>query len=590
MTAYSKVQSVAKNVTYASERLEQLILDTTQKISAIVGATLGPGGRPVLLERQEYGTLPMVTKDGVTVFRALGFDNPDAQNIMESFRDASVRTASEAGDGTTTATVLGAAIVKHISAYCKVHPTESPQKVVRQLHNILNTQLIPLIKSWAREANMGTVEGQKLLRSVATVSANGDSELADAVMKCFDLVGDEGNVTLTEVAGPSAYEIERIEGYPITMGFEDTMGRFAPLFINDQDSQKCVLEDCLVLVYHGRLTDAGSLAHLLMKIGGNWEMNRGPHNVIIVATGFSEQVIASFAMGFADKTLLNIVPVLCPHFPVTDGQLGFLQDLCAVTGQRDLITPLTHRLDEVEIIHLGKAKQFEMARFRSNIIGDFEMNELLVLERVDIVKKQLKLGTVGKLEESYLNERIGKLTGGIARLKIVAPSAGELRERKDRAEDAVCAVRGAIKHGVLPGGAWTMTKLAKRTAVYLDSVGAEILLPALLEPLRRIMENIGASKEEVAEVMKTLFATDQDDMTVYDALHGKYVDAFEAGILDSVPAVLEALRNSLSIASLLGTLGGVVSFKRNSALETSEAKAAQQFERDAGIQTPEMDE
>jgi chaperonin GroEL len=589
MTAYSKVQSVAKNMTYSGEKLEALVLDTMKKISAMVGATLGPGGRPVLLERQEYGTLPTVTKDGVTVFRALGFDNPDAQNIMESARDASVRTASEAGDGTTTATVLAEAIVRRISEYCKRHPSESPQKVVRQLQSILRDQLAPSIGGWAVKANMGTDEGKKLLRSVATVSANGDAELADAVMRCFDLVGDEGNVTLTEVTGPSAYGIERIEGYPITMGFEDTMGRFAPLFVNDQDSQKCALEDCYVLVYHGKLTDAGTLAHLLNKIGANWEMSRGRHNLVIVATGFSEQVVASFAMSFPNKTLLNIVPVLCPHFPVTDGQLGFLQDLCAVTGQPVLITPLTHRLDTVELVELGTAKQFEMARFRSNIIGDFVANELNIIERVDIIKKQLKLGTVGKLEESYLNERIGKLTGGIARLKIVAPSAGELRERKDRAEDAVCAVRGAIKHGVLPGGAWALTRLA--TEVQGTQVGKEILAPALLEPLNRILENIGLAPNEVRAISETLqISSSGPKSLVYDALAGQWVDAFEAGILDSVPAVLEALRNSLSIASLLGTLGGVVSFKRNSALETSEAKAAQQFERDAGIQTPEMEE
>lgn len=589
MTAYSKVQSVSKSVTYPGEKLEQIVLDTMKKISAVVGATLGPGGRPVLLERQEYGTLPMVTKDGVTVFRALGFDNPDAQNIMESIRDASVRTASEAGDGTTTATVLAEAIVRKISEYCKRHPTESSQKVVRQLQSIFKNILEPQIKEWARTANMGKPEGKAFLRNVATVSANGDTELADAVMQCFDMVGDEGNVTLTEVTGPSAYEIERIEGYPITMGFEDTLGRFSPLFINDQDSQKCVLEDCLVLMYHGKITDPGSLAHLLMKIGGNWEMNRGPHNLIIVATGFSEQVIASFAMTFSDKLMLNVVPVLCPHFPVTDGQLGFLQDLCAVTGQHDLITPLTHRLDEVEIIHLGKAKHFEMGRFRSNIIGDFIANELNILERVDTLKRQLKIGTVGKLETDYLNERIGKLTGGIARLKIVAPSVGELRERKDRAEDAVCAVRGAIKHGVLPGGAWTLTRLAEGLSVR-SPVCSEILTPALREPLKRILENVGASPKEMHDVEFGVSTAAEEDFLVYDALEARWVNAFEAGILDSVPAVLEALRNSLSIASLLGTLGAIISYKRNSALETSEAKAAQQFERDAGIQTPEMGE
>lgn len=591
---YQKVKSVAKQVQTRGAALDRTILSTMKTISDIVGATLGPGGRQVLIERQEYNLPPMVTKDGVTVFRSLGFDEPAAQSIMEAARDASVRTASEAGDGTTTATILSEAIVRRAKQYAEKNPRVSPQRIVRRLEKIFKESIEPEIRDLSVGADMTTEDGRSLLRNVAKVSANGDTELADAVMKCFDLVGDDGNVTIAEVNGPSKYEVERIEGYPIMMGFEESAAKFYPKFINDPGNQRSLLQQPSFVLYHGRIQDPQSLFVLLSKMGNAFEQQQIGPNVVLVATGFSESVLGYLGMMFPEAGALNVFPLLVPQSPFPNGQLDFLLDLAAVTGAT-LLDPMNLPFEQADLNHFGKAEVFESYRFRSNVVG--KPNEDLLLLRVDELQTNLARAE-SQLDTMYLQERVGKLTGGIARLKVIGPSNGELKEKRDRAEDAVCAVRGAIKHGCLPGGAWTLLRLAGVTlraddSVENDEIVQEVLVPALLEPFNRLLENVGIdqkhNEDEYFEILGAIMGSmcvdpvtlKEGSPKVYDALEGKLVDAFEAGILDSTPAVLEAIRNSLSIASLLGTLGGTVVFKRDAEVERTEARDMANFMRDA---------
>jgi chaperonin GroEL len=594
---YQKVKSVAKKVQTRGAALDRTILETMQTISSIVGSTLGPGGRPVIIERQEDNMPPMVTKDGVTVYRALGFDDPAEQVIMEASRDASVRTASEAGDGTTTATILSEAIVRLTKAYAEKYPRVSPQRVVRRLERAFREVIEPTVKKLAVKADLTSPLGRELLRNVAKVSGNGDVELADAVMKCFDLVGDDGNVTISELNGASRYEVERIEGFPIAMGYEESAAKFYPKFINDPGNQRALLERPLFVIYHGRIQDPQSLFHLLSKLGYEFESEKIGPNVVLCATGFSEAVLGYLAMMFAADNSLNVFPLLAPQSPFPQGQLDFLMDLAAVTGSTTL-DPLNLPFEEAQIEHFGKAEVFESYRFRSNVVG--KANDDIVLLRVDELQTQLSRSE-SQLETITLQERIGKLTGGIARLKVIGASNGELKEKRDRAEDAVCAVRGAIKHGVLPGGGWTLLRLMAELKLQGDQAISEVLIPALFEPVARLLENVGLTNQVDDEfravmdpILKNLFVpyetfTDPETKAthrlqgpiVYDALESKHVDPYGDGILDSTPAVLEAIRNSLSIASLLGTLGGTVVFKRDAAVERQEARDRANFVRDS---------
>ncbi len=613
MPSYLKVQSVAKKMlTCEDEGLQRVIRQTMHTISALVGSTLGPGGRQVLIERQEYAMPPVVTKDGVTVFRALGFRDPTAQTIMESARDAATRTASEAGDGTTTATILAEAIVANTIAFCNNNPGYSPQAVVRELHSYFSELIEPHLRELASQypCDLETEAGRKLVYAVAKTSANGDTELADAVLTCFDLVGDDGNVTIVDQNGPSGYFVDKIEGYPVpNMGYERSCGPFYPKFINDPSSQRILLEDCYVVIWNGKIQEPLQLANLMERIGEMWANSKNsehpaPHNIIIVAHQFSEQVQATLAINFENPSTINIVPFLSP-FEVTDpGQQGFMEDLVAITGQAELFDPMSHNMDILPLNSLGKIKNFECSRGRANFIGDFTEHEMNILERVEIIKNQMKAETTGKLEKDSLQQRIGKLTGGIARLKVIGPSTGEIRERKDRADDAIRAIQGAVKHGCLPAGGYGLMSCInvlrtsnidveeyrqvhpswmfwKTSIIDVPSVLFDVLVLSLEAPIRRLYANVGMNEQEVDSVLETLEDNAANDIPcIYNALSREWADAPSEGLMDSLPAVLEAVRNSLSIASLLGTLGGTVVFHRNEDMEMAEARHARQFDPD----------
>lgn len=607
---YQKVKSVGKIIRTKGPELTKTVLKTIGTVADIVGATLGPGGMPVLIERQEFNLPPMVTKDGVTVSRSLGFEGSVEQVLMESARDAAVRTANEAGDGTTTATVLANAIVQKANAYTTKNPKVSPQRVVRHLQKVFKEIIEPLIKGESRDvkgllaesSKEARNEGRRLLWNVAKISANGDAELANAVLECFDLVGDDGNVTLTEVSGPSGFEVEPIKGYPIPTGYEDSCGKYQSKFINEAQTQRVVLENPIFIVYHGRITEIQTLVPIMNMIAQLWQSDRGfRHNIVLVATGFSESVIAQLALNFAEMTSINVFPLQAPLSPVPGGQLGFLEDMCAISGSK-MFDPLTpeNRIDVVENLRVEDlgcfAKTFEATRFRSTVIANEEDQitreavGLLVEDQVSKINAKIA-DNASVLDRQILEERIGKLTGGIARLKILGASSGELRERRDRAEDAVCAVRGAVKFGCLPGGGWMLIRAALELPE--DEISQQVLYLALLSPVERLLTNCGFTAEEVTETVKKLIVGVEEYATsasltkkpmVYDAYEQKYVEPWSAGVLDSTPAVLEAIRNSLSIASQLGTLGGVCVFRRDHELERVEARETNNWlrEDDAG--------
>lgn len=583
---YQKVKSVSKVINTRNKHLNSLVLKTMKVCSDLVGATLGPGGMPVLIESQEFGYAPKVTKDGVTVFKSIGFDDATAHVIMEAMRDASIRTANEAGDGTTTATVLAEAIGRLTHEYLEKHKTESPQKVMHALQIAFDEVIEPMVKKAKKVPDLSTDEGKQQLWTVAKISANGDEELATAVLACFDQIGDEGNVTIQEISGKGGYEVERIEGFPIPMGYEDSCAKYVMKFINDPGNQRTVLENPLFCVYHGRITDIQTAVMLLEKIGEAWQSDEGfNHNVVLIATGFSDSVLGQLAINFAEMTSINVFPLLAPMTGAPNSQFGFLQDICAYTGAT-LADPLNKPLDQLEIHELGKAKTFEVSRFRSLIIGNQDDENVadLINQQVDILTQQ-KLQAASIADAAQMDERIGKLTGGIAKLKVVGASNGDLRERRDRAEDAVCAVRGAIKEGFLPGGGWMLWQLAATLEKAGDPVWT-MLADALLEPLNRILSNCGLSVEEHDQVFAELEKTNK----VYNAAEKTFVDPYTGGVLDSTPAVLNAIRNSLSIAKLLGLLGGTSCFKRDLALERKEASETSSFLRDANYAENPADE
>lgn len=580
---YSKIKDTAKIVLPRGSLLTHKTLKTMEVVSSVVGSTLGPGGCPVLIERQENDTHSIVTKDGVSVFRAISFADPVMHEIMATARDAAIRTATSAGDGTTTATILAEAIVRLSNDYLSKNASARPQRVVRELEKAYQQIIEPTIRAASTPVNIATPEGRKLAHSVAKVSANGDVPLADAVLECFDLVGDDGNVTLLEESGPSGYRVEALSGYPLGTGYEDSCNRFFPKFINDSANQRVYMEKPVFLLYYGNITDFQQLFPALDAIDMEKQANPSfPHNIVLMATGFSESVLGALSFNWGNAHTLNIYPCVIPRTPESEGPLKILQDLSAYTGAT-LFEPIGRPLDTATIADFGYPMDFfEASRMRSTIVGTGD--ELEIIDRVNDLKVQAQ-NAVSILDKGFIEERIGKLTGGIAKLTSIGSSIGELREKRDRAEDAVMAVRGAMKHGVLPAGGWGLLRAiyAIEESDLRDSpVMRDILIPALLAPIRRLLSNIGLNEEEIAGIILSLKnSIVQDDTVIYDAMDGVMVDAFESGLLDSTPAVVDAIQNSLSIASLLGTLGGAVVFGRDLELERQEAEWANDWVKTA---------
>lgn len=595
MTSYAKAKSATKQVEVRSPRLNGTVLETMDKIAAIVGATLGPGGAAVLIERQEFGLAPIVSKDGVTVFQSLGFDDPVAHAVMEAARDAAVKTVTEAGDGTTTATVLAAALVRYAQQYHDAHPETPPQRIAERLRELCEDLLVPRIHDTARKVDMATAEGQKVLHAVASISANGDTKLADAVLECFEQVGDQGTVTISERSGPPGYAVEKIEGYPIGVGYEDSCTRFVSIFLNEPENNRVFLRKPYFILYNGMVADCQSVLPLLDRLQMAWDNRPGPAthdptqpfltdpNVVLVANGFSEQTLATLAANWRHPASINVLPLVTPRSILQNGEAHFLEDLAAITGG-EVLDPLQKNFDAATIPNqgdmpdIGQVDGFEMLRFRSTVFG--HADDDLIVDRAEILEGMAS-SSLGELDARVIRERLAALTGGIAKLWVIGGSQGELRERRDRADDAVRAVQGALRHGVLPGGGWMLMQLSALIEKTFgpESLEFQVLGRALHEPTVMLLGNTGLGEQETGDILSRLAR----DTEVWDAARRQWCDAYAGGILDSVPAVREAIRNSISIAGLLGTLGGVVVFKRDVELERREAQSTNDYMRDTGM-------
>lgn len=570
-----KAKTAPKIFLTDQKRLRNLVLESMAEIAAAVGRTLGPGGRNILIESDYPGIPNKNTKDGVTVFKSLGYIDPYKHLITEQARDVAQRTATEAGDGTTTATVLSYAIINNLFEFCEKNPKYSPQKAARRIAKVTETVLVPYIKS--RSIPVG-VDNQHLLKMVATISANGDEDMASAVIDAFEKIGygDASHVTIRELSGKKGYKVERIDGFPITIGYEESIGKFHTAFINDQANQRAYMEKPLYLLFDGNINDLISFHGLFDALSNKYvhEGSTDYKNLVIFAHGFSEQVLTTLAFNFSDPNTINILPVITPMSQFVNSQLQFLMDISAFTGAKVFgmkAPPTTATLED-----LGTGSEsFECYRFRSTIVGNPDPVNVEV--RADQLKQMME-NPESEAERLNLQERLGKITNGIAKLTIYGGSNGELKEAHDRCEDAVCAVRAAIGHGALPGGCRIAIDLALKIAEELEpgDPAREVLMPSLLSLPQYLLDNAGYNDEDIRGVIEKLI---QNPDSVYDVENQKYGKAEELGLFDATKAVTESLSNAVSIATVLGTMGGLVCHPRDDVFERSEARADSEYMR-----------
>jgi chaperonin GroEL len=579
--AHRKAKDAPKIYMTDPLKLKHMVLNTMRKVSEIVGSTLGPGGKNCLLESDYPGIPNKNTKDGVTVFKSLGSIDPYEHLIIEQARDAAIKTATEAGDGTTTATVLSYAIIQNLFEFCEKNPKYSPQKAARKITKVAHDLLVPFIRSRSIAI---TEDNKHFLKMVAKVSANGDEELADSVMECFEQIGfgDSSHITIRELSGPHGYKVEKIDGFPIPIGLEESIGRLHTAFINDQGNQRCFLEKPLFLLFDGQINDLVTFLPLLDALGKKYveEGNSDYKNLVIFSYGYSENVLTQLAFNFANPNTLNVLPVVAPLAPFMNSQLHFLHDLAAFTGAK--VFGLRDQISTATPQDLGAGMEmFECYRFRSTVVGDPDPTN--VEFRADELRTLLQQPE-GQADKMFLIERLGKITNGIAKLTIYGGSNGELREIHDRSEDAICALRSAITNGALPGGGRIALDMAIKLAEELPEgdPAREVLIPSLIALPNRLLDNAGYISEEISEILTKLT---NDQNIVYDIENQVFGKAEELGLLDAAKAVEEAVVNAVSIASVLGTMGGIVCHPRDAEFERTEARADAEFGR--AVSTPD---
>ena len=508
----------------------------------------------------------------------MAFANPTAQAVLEAARDSSSKTNVEAGDGTTTATILAEALIRLGFEYLEKNPKLSVQRVMREMEVTFREIVSPLIKNLSTKVNEENSED--LLRKVAMIATNNDAEMADAVIRAFGTVGHGGNITIDEGSGAGGYQVEKIEGLPIARGFEESAGRFFEEFINDKANYRIIIEKPRFILYNGKINEPSGLIPILQKVarstGLTGELAEGQAksspNVIIVAHHISETVLAFMAQNFRNPEALNLVPLKTVVTQLTNSPYHFLHDLSAFTGAV-VFDPLNRPLETAEVEDLGvpEMKLFESYRYRSLILGT--PPEPILIARVEELEQQLK-NPESDLDYELIKERMSLLTGGVARVRVLGSSDSEIKEKKHRVEDAVMAVKGALREGVLPGCCKTLLVLSQVITQHpkLSEAVKEIMGKAFGEPFARIFTNGGGSNEEIQAVYDKVMDAKSPFFSTYDALNGNYGDAVELGVIDSAAAVLMAIKNSLSVAKMLMGLSGIVVFQRDFEVEIDIAK------------------
>jgi chaperonin GroEL len=559
-------KSKAKSITSDRAKIRDIVNQAINEMATVVGATLGPGGRAVLIERD--GLSPLVTKDGVTVAKSLGVANAEANVIIESAKEICLRTAKQAGDGTTTAIVLANAITRHGLEFLESNPKYNPQRMVNELNALYTTTIVPFLKQ-----NAKPVKERHELINVATISANGDAVIAKAAVDAVIAAGEDGQV-LIEEADADDIRVETIDGCIITTGLKD-VGAIGTAFINDRSGQQAKMDSGLVFLYDGTMNDLKVPAAIQQAVEGSHLYGKP---IVIFAHGFSDVVLDKLAK--TTKGGYTVVPVKTPLGGIANSRAMLLHDLAAYTGAQ-VFDP--GNLD-AWIADEDREDEEGFGTFISAKITLYEtfLTSEVVSERIEARLTELKSimqVAPNDREKMFVKAAISKLTGGVSTIWVGGGSELEAREKKARVEDAVEAVRSAIAEGIIPGGCGVHLVLADMIAKNPNSFPSwTIMVQALRAPFAMLLSNCGEDFTDIWNALAPNIVDRNCSPThIFDASAHKIVDAEAVGIIEPAKVCRVSLGNALSVASLLITLGGIVVTPRDFTLENQLALSRDAF-------------
>ncbi len=508
----------------SDQAAQQALLNGISTVSNAVGRTLGPKGRNVALEKK-WGA-PVITNDGVTIAKEVelpeSFENMGAQLIKE----AASKTNDVAGDGTTTATVLAHNIVRE--GMRNVAAGSDPMAIKRGLDKCVEA----LVKELAGISN--PVQGRDQMAQVATISAN-DSEVGDMLADVLDQVGAEGVVTIEEGKGIES-ETEYVEG----MNFD--RGYISPYFVTNPERMESVIEDPYILVTDKKISSAAELVPVLESA---LQVTR---NLVVIAEDVDSEALAVLVVNKLRGTL-NCLAVKAPGFG--DRRKAMLEDIAVLTGAEVVSEERGRRLDQASVADLGRARRIETSKDRTTIVGGAG-DAAMINGRTEQIRVLIE-ETTSEYDKEKLQERLAKLSGGVAVVKVGAPTEPELKNRKARVEDALSATRAAVEEGIVPGGGVAyvraMTALDGVRLVGDEEVGRSILRSTLQEPVRIIARNSGAEPAVVVNEVRQ----SSDRNFGFDASRSEYGDMVERGIIDPTKVARSALENAVSVAGMILT-------------------------------------
>ncbi len=519
-------------------------------IASVVKKTLGPGGKLVIVQRQGQaldGTPlgPRITKDGVSVAEECGSKDPIRDLVIQTVKSICKKTNADAGDGTTTAIVLGEAILSEAVDVEEEHPQLVRESIEEALQGV-----VAKLKDKATP-----VKDMDIIKQVATIASNGDTEIGDIIGQAFDHVGAEGVVTVDE-GSSNKVTLDIVDGYQFNRGAEGRNN-----FFNNSALTQFKAEKAAVLMYDGDLQNFTHLIpalQMLMGIDGQGKPTKKMPPLIIIANEFSHEVIQFLII---QKTQTGM-PVCCVRGPhMTSVRTGYYDDLAIYTNGKRLGNG-AESLTAVTPEHFGTIDKVVVDKYKTTLYSGLkDKHEKLVIARVDQLKIQ-KESAETPYDIQILNDRIAALTSGVAKIGVGGQTELEIKEKYDRIEDALNASRAAIQEGIIPGGGTTLLKIAQDLLQKGNNatVGEIILGKALQTPFKQILDNIGMSEKDIEEIRLKLISVENDN-TVYDARYKKFVDATSAGIIDPVKVTRTALENAVSIAALLSTAGGAIIYQ-----------------------------
>jgi chaperonin GroEL len=536
---------MAKEIFY-SDKARSGLYAGVSKLADAVKVTMGPRGRNVLIQKS-YGA-PHITKDGVSVAREIELSDSLENMGAQLVKEVASNTADEAGDGTTTATVLAHSIFKE--GLRNITAGANPIEVKRGMDKA-SAAIIEELQKMAKE-----VKDKKEIAQVATISANSDVTIGNLIAEAMDKVGKDGVITVEEAKGIND-DLEVVEGMQFDRGY------LSPYFVTNSEKMTCEMENPIILLTDTKITSLKDLVPMLEQV------QQSGRPLLIIADDLEGEALATLVLNRL-KGVLNIVAVKAPGFG--DRKKEMLKDIAILTGATLITEELGLTLEKATLADLGQATRVVIDK-DNTVIVDGKGDKNAVVARVGEIKTQIST-TTSEYDKEKLQERLAKLSGGVAVIKVGAATETEMKEKKDRVDDALSATKAAVDEGIVIGGGAALIKASQAASLNLtgdEEVGAQIILRAVFAPMKQIAQNAGFDAGVVAD--KIAHATEEN--LGFNAATGEYVDMLEAGIIDPLKVARVALQNATSVASLLLTTEATVS-------DIPEAPAAQPAMPDMG--------